>query len=229
MINFKNSNFKRFIAIAAIALAGTFANTVAVTKASHETRCAETLYSNDFEKLPEGEPDAELVVLVKGVLIKSIDGNKVLEFPSEPSDGYGVIFGPDGKSLLSVSARFKGSSNGRRFPEFGLGLADTGGYKLMAVPAAGELQLLKGEDVKATIPYSWHSGLWTNLKLQVQQAGDGKWAVQGKAWEGKEEPKDWTVKFEETEEPPKGRPSVWGSPYASTPIDVDDLLVTPAE
>ena len=132
------------------------------------------------------------------------------------------------QNLLCVSARFNGISKGRRNPEFGLGLGDTGGYKLMVVPAAGQLQLLKGEEVIATIPYEWKSASWTHLKLQARKIAEGKYSIEGKVWE-KEESKDWMIKFEEAEEPAKGRPSAWGSPYSSTRILVDDLLVTPAE
>ena len=198
-----------------IGIAPTFADSPTADK---------VLYSNNFEKLPDGEPEGDIVVLVKGVLIKAVDGNRVLEFPAEPAEGYGVIFGPEGQNLLAVSARFMATSKGRRSPEFGLGLADTGGYKIMAMPAANELQLLKGEDVKATIPYTWKSGSWTFLKLQARQVADGKFVIEGKAWE-KEEPREWMIKFEEQEEPAKGRASAWGSPYASTPIQVDDIAV----
>ena len=135
-----------------IALAGVLSIGIAFSFADAPPT-SKPLYASNFAQAPEGEPDGEIVVLVKGVLIKTFEGKKVLEFPADPVDGYGVIFGPEGMNFLSVSARFNGTSKGRRNPEFGLGLADTGGYKLMLVPAAGQLQLLKGEEVKATIPF----------------------------------------------------------------------------
>ena len=185
------------------------------------------LYANDFEKVPEGDPPADVVVLGGAFSIKKVDGNTVLELPGNPVQGYGVLFGPEGQSFLGVSARIYGTASGKRTPEFGVGLADTNGYKLWVMPSTGELQILKGEDVKATVPFTWKSGTWTVLRLQVRKIGEGKYSVDGKAWEhGKEEPKDWMVSFAETEEPPKGRPSAWGSPYSSTPIRFDDFAVT---
>lgn len=185
------------------------------------------LYANDFEKLPDGNPPEDMVPLSGNFTVKTVDGNKLLELPGDPVEGYGILFGPDNESLLSVSARIYGTATGKRTPEFGVGLADSNGYKLWLMPATNQLQLIKGEDVKATAPFPWKSGSWTSLRLQVRKIAEGKYSVEGKAWEyGKEEPKSWIVSFTETEELPKGRPSVWGSPYSSTPIRFDDLLVT---
>ncbi len=185
------------------------------------------LYTNDFEKAPEGNPPGDIVVLGGTFSVKVVDGNKVLEVPGDPIDGYGFLFGPEAQSILNVSARIFGTATGKRTPEFGVGLADTNGYKAWIMPSTNQLQILKGEEVKATAPFPWKSGTWTTLRLQVRKVADGKYAVEAKAWEhGKEEPKDWMATFTETEELPKGRPSAWGSPYASTPIQFDDLSVS---
>jgi hypothetical protein len=184
-------------------------------------------YSQDFEKLPEGDPPGEIVVLGGTFTIKNVDGNKCLELPGDPVDGYGILFGPEGQAPMAVSARIFATSSGKSMPEFGVGLADTNGYKLWVMPSTGQLQILRGEDVKASVPFAWKSGTWTSLKLQVHKTADGKYAVEGKAWaHGAEEPKDWMVKFEDPEEAPKGRPSAWGSPYSSTPMRFDDLTVS---
>ena len=192
-----------------------------------ETPPAKTpLYSNDFEKTPEGDPPSDIVVLGGTFTVKTVDGNKMLEVPGDPIDGYGFLFGPDGQTVLGVSARIFSTATGKRTPEFGVGLADTNGYKAWVMPSTHQLQILKGEEVKATAPFTWKSGSWTTLRLQVRKLADGKYSVEAKAWEqGKEEPKEWMATFAETEAPPKGRPSAWGSPYASTPIQFDDLVV----
>ena len=184
------------------------------------------LYANDFEKVPEGDPPGDVVVLNGTFAVKSADNNKFLEVGGEPVDAFGVFFGPEGKAYLSVSAKIYATAVGKRTPEFGVGLADTNGYKLWVMPAKGELQILKGEEVKAALPLAWKSGSWTSLKLQARKTAEGKTVVEGKAWEqGQEEPKDFAVKFEEAEEVPKGRASAWASPYSGTPIRFDNFLV----
>jgi hypothetical protein len=183
-------------------------------------------YSQDFEKLPEGDPPGEIVILGGMFAIKTVDGNKLLELPGDPVDGYGILFGPEGQAPMAVSARIFATATGKRTPEFGVGLGDTNGYKLWLMPAAKQLQILKGEDVKATAPFDWKSGAWATLNLAVTKSADGKYLVEGKAWtQGADEPKEPQVKFADDQEPPKGRASAWGSPFASTPIRFDDLKV----
>lgn len=192
----------------------------------------EALYKNDFEKTPEGDPPADLGKADHGEFkVKTVDGNKVLELPGDPLEKFSMLFGPEDQPLLCVCARIYGTATGKRTPEFGVGLADTNGYRLALMPATNSLQIYKHEDVVATVPYTWISGTWTVFRLQVRKTADGKYVVEGKAWpHGTAEPKEWAVSFTETQEAPKGRATIWGSPYASTPIRFDDLLVTkPAE
>jgi hypothetical protein len=193
------------------------------------TPAAPSLYSNDFEKTDEGAVPKEMVVLSGEFAVKNIDGNKVLELPGEPLNSFGVLFGPESEALLSVSARIYGTPTAKRMPEFGVGLGDSNGYKLWLMPITNELEIIKGEDVKATVPFTWKPGSWTDFRLQVRKAGEGKFSVEGKAWEhGTAEPKEWMIAFAETEAPPAGRASVWGTPYSSTPIRFDDLVVSKA-
>ena len=63
----------------------------------------------------------------------------------------------------------------------------------------------------------------------LRKVKDGGWKVEGKAWkDGDKEPSAWMVSFDEKEQPVAGRASIWGSPYATTPIRFDDLLVLPS-
>ena len=58
---------------------------------------------------------------------------------------------------------------------------------------------------------------------------EGEFAIEGKAWkQGEAEPKAWQISFVDKTETPAGRSSVWGNPYAGTPIRYDDLKVTHA-
>ena len=63
------------------------------------------------------------------------------------------------------------------------------------------------------------------LLLQVTKSGDA-WKVEGKAWsQGAPEPDKTMISFDEKTEPSAGRASIWGSPYATTPIQFDDLVI----
>ena len=76
----------------------------------------------------------------------------------------------------------------------------------------------------------WESGSWLVLRLQSRKVKDGEIRIEGKYWkQGDAEPKDWQILSVETSEAPPGRPSVWGKPFAGTPIRYDDLVVTRAE
>ncbi|MDB5291013.1 MAG: hypothetical protein JWL69_2254 [Phycisphaerales bacterium] len=153
-------------------------------------------------------------------------GNKFLELAPDPVDGDGLLFGPADVTAGEVAARIRSSASGRRFPEFGIGSNDAGGYKLLVIPALGVIELHKADETKTSASFAWKSDAWTRLRLRVSKDEAGKWVVQGKAWaDGTSEPADWSVSFDDTEAPSAGRASVWGTPYSGKPIRFDDLSV----
>jgi len=189
---------------------------------------AKLLYENSFEKADLGKVPDDFLVLDGQFAVKEEGGNKFLELPGAPLDSYGALFGPTETEDISVSARIFGTGKGRRHPTCGVGLngQGTSAYRLQVSPAKKALELFKGEEVKASVPYEWQSGTWTRLRLQVRKLKEGKWKVEAKAWpEGGKEPAAWAVAFEEKERPVAGKASIWGSPYATTPIRFDDLAV----
>jgi hypothetical protein len=194
---------------------------------------SKALYENNFEKAELGKVPDEFLVLDGGFAVHQEDGNKFLELPGTPiSDvGSGLMFGPTGGADVAVSARVYGTAKGRRYPAFAIGLNGQGldSYRLQISPAKKLLELFKGEEVQASVPYEWQSGNWTMLQLQVRKVKEGEWKVEGKAWSqtGKE-PATWLVSLDEKKAPPAGRATVWGSPYATTPIRFDDLKISPA-
>ena len=189
---------------------------------------APPLYSNDFAKAAPGKlPDEEFLVLSGNFEVKDVDGERLLELSPHPVDAFGLLFGPAGEATGGVSARVWGATTGRRFPEFGVGSNDTGGYKLWLMPRRGTVALRQADQTVATAPYeAWKTGTWTRFRLSVSKAGEGAWTVRGKVWPDGDEPEAWTVTFDDTAEPPPGRASVWGNPYSDEPIRFDDLAVT---
>ncbi len=187
------------------------------------------LYENNFEQTEVGKVPEDFLVLDGGFAVKADGGNKFLELPGAPLDSFGLLFGPTEKSGWSVSARINGTKKGRRYPTFGVGLDGQGGYRLQVSPGKSALEIFKGDAALASVPYEWKSGEWTWLRLQITKVGE-VWKVAGKAWtQGAAEPAQALIMYEDKKEPSAGRASIWGSPYATTPIQFDDLLIRRVE
>ena len=186
------------------------------------------LYSNGFDKAEPGKVPDDLMVLEGGFAVREEGGNKFLELPGAPLDTFGLLFGPTETENISASARFYGTGKGRRFPTFAIGLNGVSGYKLQMSPAKKALELLKGEnEVLASVPYTWDSGTWTRMRLQVRKTGEGQWQIEGKAWkDGSAEPAKWIIGHTIDMAPVAGRAGIWGTPYSGTPIRFDDLVVS---
>jgi hypothetical protein len=194
--------------------------------ASASGQQAKPLYKNDFQQAALDKVPEDLLVLDGAFAVKEEQGNKFLELPGTPLDTFGALFGPAEKDGIQATARVFGTSRGRRFPTFALGLNGVAGYRVQVSPGKKLLELYRGDSVKASVPYTWSSGHWTRLRLQVRKTSDG-WTIEAKAWpEGKDEPASWMISTTDKEELPAGRASIFGSPFSDTPIQFDDLVVT---
>jgi len=182
------------------------------------------LYENNFEKEQVGKVPENFLVLDGGFAVKEDAGNKFLELPGSPLDSYSVQFGPTESSNIVVAARINSTAKGRRFPTFGVGLNGIAGYRLQLSPSKKLLELYKGDAQKVSASFDWNSGHWLNFRLQIRTTNPGEWKVEGKVWNAENsEPSNWMVAFDEKELPGSGRPSVFGSPFAGTSIQFDDL------
>ena len=188
---------------------------------------AQILYENNLEKAEVDKLPDEFLVQEGNFVVKDLGTNKVLELPGAPLETFGLFFGPTEGSEVSVSAKMLGTSKGRRFPTFGVGLSGPSGYRLMTAPAKKTLEIYRNDEVQTNVPCEWKSGEWLNFKLQIRRVKDGEWKVEGKVWEAKE-PAAWCVTFDEKTEPIARRASAWGSPLSGTPIWFDDFVVSRA-
>ena len=186
------------------------------------------IYENTFQSATPGPlPDGEFLILDGGFAIKQDGNDKFIELPGAPLDTFGALFGPSQTDGVAISARMFGTKQGRRFPTFAVGLNGAGGYRLQVSPAKKQLELFKGDEPKANVAFDWESGAWTLLRLQIRKVKDGAWRIEGKAWvQGQAEPDKWLLGVDDTQAPSAGRASVWGAPYAGTPIRFDDLRLT---
>ena len=190
---------------------------------------AKPLYHDDFEAAEVGKLPADMMVMSGDFAVRqdAKDG-KFLELPGEPLDTFGLLFGPTPKGDATAGARFFGTKKGRKFPAFGVSVGGVGGYRLQVSAAKKTLEIFQGDEARQSVAYEWKDESWTRLRVQVRKAKDG-WVVEGKAWPaGTPEPAAWTITFETKEEPPAGRPGVWGSPFSGTPIRFDDFDLSPA-
>jgi hypothetical protein len=129
------------------------------------------------------------------------------------------------KPPLAATVKIFGTKTGRKFPAFGISLGGAGGYRLQVSAAKKMLEIFKGDDTRASVPFEWTSGTWTVLRIQVRPIGTGC-IVEGKAWPaGGAEPKGWLIKHEAPEAATTGQAGVWGDPFSGTPIRFDDLAV----
>lgn len=183
----------------------------------------------DFEAMPEGDPPPREIMVVEGdIHVKALPEGKVLEIaPSEQIAEASALLGAGAKGGASMAARVLATKSGRSFPRFGIGVHGQTGYRLYVVPAKKELQLVKGSAAVKAVPFDWTSGKWTHLKLEVRSTGGTLWKVTAKAWsEAEAEPKEPQITHEDADLGGLGRCSVWGTPYAGTPIEFDDVHVS---
>ena len=204
----------------------TLINLLAVAVSLAVSAAGEAVYTNDFEKAEVGKVPDEIMVLDGSFSVRQVDGNKCLELAGDPIGAFGALFGPGDSAAMVVKARVWADAAGKRFPVFGIGANDAGGYKLMLNPGRRLIELRKGDDTVATAPLQWKPATWTWLRLTVEPQGKDKWLVRGRTWrDGESEPKGWSVTFQDSEAPSPGKASIWGEDYSEKPIRFDDLEV----
>jgi hypothetical protein len=182
------------------------------------------VFSEDFSAANAGDLPDTFLVLDGQFSVKEDGGNKLMELPGAPLESFGVLFGSNQTDGVEVTARILGTKTGRKFPTFATGLNGVGGYKVRVSPAKNAVELVRGDEVKASAPFKWTSGEWTKMRLAVKKTDTG-WQISAKAWQGGDEPADWILKAEDAEKLPTGKAGVWGMPFSGTPIQFDDLKV----
>ncbi|MEO7297736.1 MAG: hypothetical protein ABI042_04060, partial [Verrucomicrobiota bacterium] len=164
-----------------------------------------TLYENNFEKAELDRVPSEFLVLDGGFAVKQDGTNKLFELPGAPLETFGVLFGPTVEANVEVSAKIRGTAKGRRFPTFAIGLNGVGGYKLQVSSAKKALELTKGDEVVATVPYEEKIGLWMTLQLRTRKIGESAWKIEGNVWlETSAKPKEPLITFVEKTKPVAG-------------------------
>lgn len=187
-------------------------------------------YRSDFKHAEVGKIPADITVLDGPFAVRDVGGNKCLELAGDPIGTFGALFGPGDRVATDVKARIWAAAQGKRFPEFGIGANDAGGWKLILAPARHVLELRRGDDTNVTAAAKWSSGSWTWFRLRIVPGEKPGWRIEGKVWpDGQPEPSRWPIRAEDPEAPPAGHASLWGIDYSEQPIRFDDLTVRPPE
>jgi hypothetical protein len=187
-------------------------------------------YKNSFDQETPGKLPDDIMVLDGTFTIAIDQGNKCLELAGDPVGECGALLGPAFGSAVDVKARVWAATTGKRYPEFGIGAGDAGGFRIFVAPGRHVLEIRGGEDTRASAPVEWKSGTWTWLRLRIDKQGAQKWLVRGKVWpQEQKEPGEWMITTAAATAPPAGRISVWGETFSEQAIRFDDLSASAAE
>ncbi len=184
------------------------------------------LFLEDFSRAKLGSAPSGLLVLGGEFSVKQAGKERFLELAGKPLGLHAVMFGPARKDGVAVETRVFGLRKGRRsFPAFGVGLNGVSGYRLMVSPAKEQLELFKGDGIVKAVPFAWKPDRWTRVHLQCRSTGNA-WTLAARVWPDDEnEPVGWSLIWKEKAPSLAGRATLWGAPYAGTPILFDDLKV----
>lgn len=184
------------------------------------------LFDEDFSQGKVGDAPASMLVLGGDFTIRKAGQEQFLELTGEKVGLHAVMFGPAARDDVVVEARVLGTRKGRRaFPAFGVGLNGVSGYRLMVSPAKRQLELFKGESRVASVPFTWKHGQWTHVQLKAAKGEEG-WRLSARVWaKGEKAPSKPSLVWHEKKAPLAGRATIWGAPFAGTPIRFDDLRV----
>ena len=173
-----------------------------------------------------GEPPAEVFVVDGKVEVAEKDGNKALVIhPGTELVDSCAQLATSASGSATIQTRTFASKRGRSVPRFGISAHGLSGYRLYITPAKRQLELLKGDETVASVPFTWTSESWTLLKLEVKKNGDD-WSITGSAWPATEaQPADPMLKHEDKGLKGQGKCAVWATPYSGTPIFFDDIAI----
>jgi outer membrane protein assembly factor BamB len=170
-------------------------------------------FAADFSKVPEGRTPAGWVNC-QGKFAVVKDGEKMV-LKKLANNGNALVCRANAfiasphLTEYTISADVMGEKVGNDQPDIGV-VANR--YRLELVGNTQTLRLTSWDAlprVDKTIAYQWQPKVWYSVKLRVDVKGD-KTLIRGKVWErGKEEPKGWTVEFEDPTPNKEGSPALY--------------------
>ena len=172
----------------------------------------------------EGEPPEEVFVVDGKIEVANKDGNKALTiYPGTELVDACAQLAESASGSASIQARVFASKRGRSVPRFGLSAHGLSGYRCYVTPAKKELELLKGDETVASMPFDWTPETWLTMKLEVKRNGDD-WTISGSAWPSNGTPPAAPMLTHQDKGlKGQGKCAVWATPYSAMPIFFDDI------
>ncbi|SKA98128.1 hypothetical protein SAMN02745166_02686 [Prosthecobacter debontii] len=184
------------------------------------------------DEWPEGDPPKEVFVVDGTIKVGAKDGNKAVMISPDNLVDASAQFAVSAAGDSVIKARVFASKKGRSNPRFGIAVHGMSGYRLLANAPKKQLELVKNEEVLASVPLTWTSDAWVWMKLEARKQGD-EWIITGKTWAADaSEPAEAQLTHKDKGLKGQGKASVWATPYSGTPIYFDDIEVgveVPAE
>jgi outer membrane protein assembly factor BamB len=180
-------------------------------------------YSQDFEKIPENRSPGGWVNCQGKFVVVQHENSKVLKKlannPNVLLCRAHTFFGLPSWTDYTIQADLLGAKRRNDMPDMGI-LANR--YTLILDGNKQRLRIASWEDlprVDKRMEFSWKPDVWYTMKLTVEVQPE-KALVRGKVWErGQEEPRDWTIEFEDPTPNREGSPGLYG--YATGILDKD--------
>lgn len=174
----------------------------------------------------EGEPPKEVFIVDGTIKIGAREGNKAIIIDPNPITDASAQLGVSAAGNASIEARVLGIKRGRSTPRFGVSVHGMSGHRLMVNPAKKSLDLVKGDQTLATVPFPWTSDTWVKLKLEAKKGEGDTWAITGKAWPATgAEPAEPMIKHEEKKLKGQGKCAIWATPFSGEPVFFDDIHI----
>lgn len=174
----------------------------------------------------EGEPPKEVFVVDGTIKIAARDGNKAIVIDPVPVTDASAQLAESAAGNASIEARVFATKRARSTPRFGISVHGMSGYRLLVTPAKKELELVKGDETLASVPFTWTSDAWLILKLEAKKGEGDKWTITGKAWAPETpEPAEPLLKHEDAGLKGQGKCAIWATPFSGEPVYFDDIHI----
>ncbi|HYF36417.1 MAG TPA: hypothetical protein VD994_14075 [Prosthecobacter sp.] len=183
-------------------------------------------FTVNADDMAEGEPPKEVFVVDGTIKIAAKDGNKAIMVDPNPITDASAQLAVSAAGDSTIQAKIFASRRARSLPKFGLSVHGMSGYRLMVNAPKKQLELVKGEQVLQSVPFTWTPDTWVLAKLEVKKSGGEDWTITGKVWPADAaEPAEALVKHSDKGLKGQGKVGLWGVPYSEMPIYFDDIEI----